>query len=400
MGSVWAAEHLALHSRVAVKIIDNALIGNEKALLRFEQEARAAAKLRSPHVVQVLDFGVDKGNPYFVMELLEGESLARRLRRVRLLSPAETWTVASHVAHALTRAHALGFVHRDLKPDNVYLIDDVDGLLVKVLDFGIAKTLMGPTLGLTDTGALLGTPQYASPEQAEGKPVDVRSDLWSLGVLAFECLTGIQPFAAHSLPATLSAICFDPVQIPSSVARVPLGFDAWFARATQRDRALRFQSAQEMVDALRPLLGPGANPEWTGREEDEAETQILRPRALHLHTFPSTQPERRREVRFPSSIPAAIDGQRDLKHTAIIHNASRTGALLLTGHACQLEQELILTLHLDSAHHGEVVPARVTRIRRRLDAIWRYEVGVRFVETLSDELIARLEARARDKQAK
>jgi serine/threonine protein kinase len=397
MGSVWAAEHLALRSRVAVKVIDNSLVGNRNALLRFEQEARAAATLRSAHVVQVLDFGVDAGNPYLVMELLEGESLATRLATRGALSALETWTVVSHVAHAMSRAHAQGFVHRDLKPDNVFLIEDVEGLLVKVLDFGVAKTLVGPTMGLTATGALLGTPRYASPEQAEGKPVDVRSDLWSLGVVTFECLTGELPFDAQSLPAILSAICFDPIVVPSALARVPVGFDAWFARAVQRDRARRFQSAKEMAEELRPLIGPGVQTSWVG-PLDDATTQVSIPRnTLHLHTYPSAQPERRGEIRIPSSIPAGIDRQRDLRHAALIHNTSRGGALLVTRNECHLEQELVLTLHLDSADHGEVVSARVTRVTPRADDVWKFEVGVRFVEPLSDELIARLEARARYK---
>ena len=163
-----------------MKLIDKKSPG-ATALRRFEQEARAAAALRSPHVVQVFDYGVDGKTPYLVMELLEGQDLKRRLLRDGQLTPAETWTVVSHVVQAISRAHQEGFVHRDLKPDNLFLIDGGDEFLVKVLDFGVAKALLGPNADMTLTGAMLGTPAYASPEQIEGHEVDTRSDLWSLG---------------------------------------------------------------------------------------------------------------------------------------------------------------------------------------------------------------------------
>jgi serine/threonine protein kinase len=378
-----------------VKLIESQHAANPNAVLRFEQEARAAAKLRSAHVVQVLDFGVDDGSPYLVMELLEGESLATRLANHGALPPLESFTVVNHIAHAITRAHSQGFVHRDLKPDNVFMIDEGEELLVKVLDFGIAKALLGPTRGLTDTGALLGTPHYASPEQLEAKAVDSRSDLWSLGVVAFECVTGLLPFDAPSLPALLRAICYDPVVVPSAVARVPVGFDAWFLRATTRDRERRFQSARELSDELRALLGPGAHVPWIGPLDDDAVTQVARnARALELHTYPTADAERRGDVRIPSSIPVGINRKRDLRHTALIHNASRGGALLVTRHPCKVDQELVLTLHLDSADQGEVVPARVVRVIPRVDAMWKFEVGVQFKRPLSDDLIQRLEAKS------
>jgi len=396
MGSVWAAEHQALRSKVAVKLIDPIFAGRPKAVKRFEQEARAAASLRSPHVVQVIDFGVDEGNPYLVMELLEGESLVARLAR-RALTPREVWTVISHTARAMTRAHEQGFVHRDLKPDNVFLVEDGDEFLVKVLDFGVAKALTEPQLSLTETGTLLGTPLYASPEQAEGRDVDGRADLWSLGVLAFECLTGRLPFVAPSLDRLLSAICYDPIVVPSKVARVPVGFDNWFARAVNRDRERRFQNAKDLSDELRPLLGPDAPDEWIGPTEEEEVTLVDGLAALRFHTYPRADHERRSEARIPSSIPAGINRQRDLQHTALIYNTSRGGALLLTRQACEMGQELILTLHLDSAEQGEVVTARVMRASPRADTIWQFEVGVRFETPLSEAMLARLEGRAKPK---
>jgi serine/threonine protein kinase len=231
MGSVWLAEHLTLRSKVAVKLIDPRLAADAEIRRRFEREAMAAAALRSPHVVQVLDFGID-GSPYLVMELLTGETLGARLSR-GVLSPKDTWKVTSQIGRAMMRAHQQGIVHRDLKPDNIFLVEEDEDFFVKVLDFGIAKALVPerpqPTTEITRSGAMVGTPHYMSPEQAEGRAVDACSDLWSMGVIAFECITGLRPFDGSSLPAILRAICFDPIVVPSSAAPVPPGFDGSLA---------------------------------------------------------------------------------------------------------------------------------------------------------------------------
>ena len=138
MGTVWLAHHLTLQSPVAIKLIEPQIASNPEALARFMREARAAAALRSPHVVQILDHGVDDGTPYIAMELLEGESLAARLRKVGRLSPEDTARILTHTARAVSRAHEVGVVHRDLKPDNIFLIENEEEELAKVLDFGIA----------------------------------------------------------------------------------------------------------------------------------------------------------------------------------------------------------------------------------------------------------------------
>jgi serine/threonine-protein kinase len=258
MGSVWRAEHLTLRSAIAVKLIDPEIAHKPEMLERFQREAQAAATLRSPHVVQILDYGVDEGVPYIAMELLEGESLADRLVRAGRLPPAETARFVTHVARALARAHEAGIVHRDLKPDNVFLVRNDDQELAKVLDFGIAKHgSLGSGKGPTRTGNILGTPSYMSPEQAQGtKAVDGRSDLWSLGIIAYECLVGRVPFESEALGDLLLKICVHPIPVPSQQAPVPPGFDAWFARACCRDVAQRFQSAKELAEALRAVLVP------------------------------------------------------------------------------------------------------------------------------------------------
>jgi len=396
MGSVWLAEHLGLGTHVALKLIDRKS-PSANALRRFEQEARAAAALRSPHVVQVFDYGVDGSTPYLVMELLEGKSLATRLADGQL-TPPEVWTVVSHVVHAIGRAHREGFVHRDLKPDNVFLVDGGDGLLAKVLDFGIAKAMAGPNVGLTDTGALMGTPAYASPEQIAGHPVDPRADLWSLGVMTFECLTGLPPFSRPALPALLHAICREPIVVPSDIADVPKGFDEWFARAVERDPARRFQTADELREGLRPLIGPGAKPEWVGPLDGDTLPRRPEPTStLHVPTYPSSDSDY--DVRLPSAIPAGIDGKRDLRHAAILCDTNRLKASLLTRHPFRVGQALVLSLHLASADDGEIVQAHVTRVEHHREAVWKYRVGIRFDGPLSDELLARLILRARERMA-
>ena len=259
MGAIWRAEHLTLQAPVAVKLIHREAVPDEDTVARFLREAKAAAALRSPHVVQILDYGVDEGTPFMVMELLEGENLAQRLKRVRRLSRQETARILTHVGRAMQRAHEANIVHRDLKPDNVFLIRNEDEELAKVLDFGVAKvdqTALGPEGTRTRTGSILGTPFYMSPEQAQGnKAVDHRTDLWALGVIAFECLTGKRPFYSEGLGDLVLTICVRELPVPSDVAPVPLGFDGWFAKACARDPENRFQSAREMTEALRDALG-------------------------------------------------------------------------------------------------------------------------------------------------
>jgi serine/threonine-protein kinase len=262
MGSVWRAEDLQLQAPIAVKLMHAELAAHSDWGVRFEREARSAASLRSPHVVQVLDFGVATGTDlaYIAMELLDGESLRERLARTKTLAPLEAARLVSHIARALARAHEAGVVHRDLKPANVFLVKNDDALFAKVLDFGIAKW---PRLALeqqlsTLTNRFLGTPHYMSPEQIESaKHVDFRADLWSVGVLAFECLTGKLPFESKHLPELAFLITQGAAKRPSALASVPVGFDAWFERATARRPEQRFSSARQMASELERLCTGG-----------------------------------------------------------------------------------------------------------------------------------------------
>ncbi len=256
MGSVWRADHLTLGSEVAIKLIDPTIAGSEQARERFVREAQSAAKLRSPHVVQILDYGVDEEIPFIVMELLNGESLADRLDRVGRLSLEETARIMSEVTRALTRAHEAGIIHRDLKPDNIFLNENDDTEVAKVLDFGVAKIEEFTTAGaaMTSTGAVLGTPYYMSPEQAEGsKSMDHRTDIWAMSVMTYECILGVRPFDGETLASLFISICAREIPTPSSVAEVPAGFDEWFKKGTSRLLADRFRTAREAAEALRAI---------------------------------------------------------------------------------------------------------------------------------------------------
>jgi serine/threonine-protein kinase len=263
MGSVWLAEHLSLHTPVAIKLIDSEAAKNASARSRFDREAQVAARIRSAHVVKVLDHGVtEAGLPYIAMECLTGESLRDRLMARGRLTPAETARVVSHVGRALGRAHEAGLVHRDLKPENIFIAREDDGEVVKILDFGVAKVtdiLAVTGMDPTRTGALLGTPYYMSPEQAQGlKSVDHRSDLWSLAVVAFECLTGRRPFTAPALGPLIGKILGGPIPVPSGAApdaNLPPELDAWMTRALARDPSARAASAKELADSF--LLAAG-----------------------------------------------------------------------------------------------------------------------------------------------
>jgi serine/threonine-protein kinase len=256
MGEVWKAEHLALKSQVALKLLKRELVTTEEATQRFEREARAAAAIRSQHVVRISDHGVHDGMPFIVMELLDGETLADRLRRVHALTPKQTLRVVTHIGRALSKAHGQGVIHRDVKPENIFITTNDDEDVAKLLDFGVVKVSSSELAAVsrTKSGAIVGTPLYMSPEQLRAKPLDHRSDLWSLAIVTFECLCGAPPFHSDSLADLIVEITREQIPAPSKLASVPAGFDAWFERATQRDPAARFESVRELIDALTPIL--------------------------------------------------------------------------------------------------------------------------------------------------
>ncbi|MDP9001592.1 MAG: serine/threonine protein kinase, partial [Myxococcota bacterium] len=265
MGTVWAATHVNLGHRVAIKLVAREFVRSPEVLRRFDAEAKAAARLQSRHVVQVFDSGVlDDGTPYIAMELLAGENLDQRVQRSGPMSSDEAIRTLAQCCKALARAHAAGIVHRDIKPENVFLAraPDEDADVAKILDFGVAKITMeldGRT-SATGTGALLGTPIYMSPEQVRGgKDIDHRTDLYSLGLVAFTIMTGKLAIDSETFGEVVLKICTHPLPSLCSLApHLPAAMDGWFQRACAREAVDRHQSAQEFIDTLRAAAGERA----------------------------------------------------------------------------------------------------------------------------------------------
>ncbi|MGK4006942.1 serine/threonine-protein kinase [Sorangium sp. So ce1036] len=254
-GSIWTAHHLGLDREVAVKFISAWLATDRTAVARFHREGALMARIKSPHVAEVHEHGVtDDGLPYIVMELLRGEGLSDRLARAGRLSLEETAALVEGLCKGLAEAHRLGIIHRDITPEHVFLADAGGGPCVKLLDFGVARGEVDPDgTTLTATGAVVGSIVYMSPEQFfNPKEVDGRSDLWSVAVMAYEALTGAPPFEQRGLEALLEAIRVGTFPLPSQRrADVTPAVDAWFIKALSRKPSDRFDTAEQMADALR-----------------------------------------------------------------------------------------------------------------------------------------------------
>lgn len=262
MGAVYEATNTTIGKRVALKFLDPAASRDRDAVARFQREAESASAVESAHIVQIFDSGMGEDErPFLVMELLQGEDLRAVLRRDGKLPLPDSIHVAGQVARALSRAHAAGIVHRDLKPDNVFLCRrDDDAMFVKIVDFGISKVTRREATAdtLTRRGTVLGTAFYMSPEQAQAfRDVDGRTDLYSLGSILFEMLTGRPPHTGTVYEAVLIDICtknapdirtLEP-DVPDAVAEV-------IEKALSRDRDERYQDANELYDAL-ALAAPG-----------------------------------------------------------------------------------------------------------------------------------------------
>jgi serine/threonine-protein kinase len=265
MAAVYEAENIDIGKRVAVKILAAELITSRVVRERFIREARAAASIRSPYICDVYDSGMYEDRPFLVMELLEGESLYDMMTRVRQLDAQTTLRVATHTARGLSKAHEVNIVHRDLKPENIFLTTDEEGhLLAKIVDFGLAKFYESTgsdaqSVRLTREGALFGTPAYMSPEQAKGQgEVDHRADLWALGCIVYECLTGQTVWSVEQgVAMILAQIANSPLPKPSKLRPdLPPSFERWFERALNRDPTKRFQTAKEFAESLQDALYP------------------------------------------------------------------------------------------------------------------------------------------------
>jgi len=324
MAAVYEAENIDIGKRVAVKILAAELITSRIVRERFLREARAAASVRSPYICDVYDSGMFEERPFLVMELLEGESLYDMLTRVRQLDFDSTLRIATHSARGLQKAHESNIVHRDLKPENIFLTKDEEGhLLAKLVDFGLAKfyeQTAGPdqvSARLTREGALFGTPAYMSPEQAKGKgEVDHRADLWALGCIVYECLTGQTVWSVdQGVAMILAQIASAPLPRPSKLRPdLPPSFEQWFLRALERDPNKRFQTARELADALAKALvpaAPGPRPLSLSSDNEGMVVDELIGKNDHASSYipgtgvamPDTQPPTVRPMEPPSPLP-------------------------------------------------------------------------------------------------
>jgi serine/threonine-protein kinase len=266
MGVVVSAFRGDLEQRVAVKFLSQAAAERPDAAERFRREARAAAKIRSEHVARVLDVGtLDTGLPYMVMEYLEGNDIADELRQQTWLPMLDAVEFILQAIEALAEAHAAGVVHRDLKPSNLFLARRADGSRrVKVLDFGISKALSGSSveeLSLTKTAALIGSPLYMAPEQMRSaKDVDTRADIWSLGAMLYEMLTGQPPYTGESIPQLCAALLHDdPIPLRQHRPEIPEGLEYAVLHCLMKDRNQRFPTVFELGRALLPYAHPGSS---------------------------------------------------------------------------------------------------------------------------------------------
>ncbi|WP_394842861.1 serine/threonine protein kinase [Pendulispora brunnea] len=266
IGAVYEAEHLGLGRRVALKFIDREYAQVESVASRFTREARAVGRIRSDHIVSVHDTGSCDGRPYLVMELLRGEDLGCRLRRLGKLSIGETLQIAAQTLRGLADAHDAGIVHRDLKPDNVFLLSRGPVVaarsFVKIVDFGMSKMECTDhrVSFITRAGTVIGTPLYMSPEQAQAvADVDGRADLYSLGAMMFECISGRPPHVGEGYEQIIMSICMnDAPDLRSVEPSVSAEVARLVERALRRDRSRRFVSARQMLVAVTTLCEYGA----------------------------------------------------------------------------------------------------------------------------------------------
>ncbi|NUP06417.1 MAG: serine/threonine protein kinase [Polyangiaceae bacterium] len=293
MAAVYEAENVDIGKRVAIKVLAQELISSTVVVERFLREARAVAAIRSPYICDVYDSGrLEDGRPFLVLELLEGESLYERMVRVGPIDVETTVTVMAQTCRGLTRAHAAGIVHRDLKPENIFVTKDEEGaLLCKILDFGLAKFYQPMEDGaaqarLTREGAVFGTPAYMSPEQVRGQgAVDARADLWALGCITYECLTGRTVWSTEQgVAMTFAQIAQGNVPDPLTFRPdLPDSFREWFKKSLHKDIAQRFQTPKEFAEELMvatnvAMRGSEHSSDLTAQLRGGLESAILSPR--------------------------------------------------------------------------------------------------------------------------
>ncbi len=294
MGIVLVATHLQLQEKVALKVLDGHAAGESAAVARFLREARAATRVKSEHVVRILDFGTfDSGEPYLVMELLEGRDLRDVLQQNGPIPAGLAVDYVLQVCSGLSAAHALRIIHRDLKPANLFLAETSAGQpIVKVLDFGIAKALEPERLALfgnenqtlTHATQLLGSPVYMSPEQIRcSTKVDERSDVWSIGIILHELVTGATPFTASTISGLLAAIAADaPLSLRTSLPDAPAELEKVILGCLEKDVERRIPSVEVLAERLRAVAASlaGASVRVEGDTDDTPPRRGRRGRAI------------------------------------------------------------------------------------------------------------------------
>ncbi len=362
MGSVWRATNLLLELPVAIKLI-RADLDRGALRARLQLEARSAAKLGHPAIVRVFDVGESEfGDPFIVMELLQGETLSRMLTRGRL-SGAHAVQLLLPIIDALGTAHARGIVHRDLKPDNLMIALEEQHVQPKILDFGIAKLIDPPASDhkLTEAGAVVGSPDYMSPEQARGREdLDASTDIWSMCVVLYEAITGSAPFTATNYNALLRAIVEDQ---PQSIVERAAGDEALWAiilRGLAKDRRHRYQSMLELGRALAAWLvshgvredaaGASVDSKWLGRTSDPSS---LAPGSL---AAAAARADFQPKVTQESHPGATGVGRGPFTHTILPHSSNRKRVLGALGVAL-LASCAVAFLVLRSPSRAEIVSA-------------------------------------------
>ncbi len=305
-GRVYRATHAATGRAAAVKVIQPTGDDGERGRVRFEREARAASAVRHPNLVEVLEVGtLADGRPYFAMELLDGQNLSELIRSAGRLSPAEALEILEPVCAALQAVHDAGIIHRDIKGGNVFLAQQGGRRVVKLLDFGVAK-LLAPQAGpaLTQEGQWVGTPSVMAPEQFQGGAVDARTDIYSLGVMLYQLLTGNMPFSGTAEEIERSHLKV-PVLPPSRLAPVGPLLDGIVLKCLEKDPARRYPSASSFLAALRQVVenGAGVAPSVaTGRavgiyvEARLSDAAAQEPTDSHLETLDEVMDETEREL--------------------------------------------------------------------------------------------------------
>jgi eukaryotic-like serine/threonine-protein kinase len=347
MGMVVAATHLQLQERVAVKFLLAEVLGSHEVAQRFVREAQAAGRLKGEHIARVIDVGVLPGDvPYMVMEYLDGEDLETIIAKRGPLAPAQAVDHVLQACEGLAEAHALGIIHRDVKPANLFVARRPDGSpLFKVLDFGISKVPVGTDAAFTRTLAAIGTPSYMSPEQMRSaREVDARTDIWALGVVLHECLSGRRPFEAETFGGLCLKVAMDPApRLSIAGAR---GLDGVIARCLEKAPDDRFATVADLAAALEPYAGNAR----------AAATIVERTRAMWSA---SVDVPSRATVRIDVESPTTLgQGAGVLDHRGPRNRAARLGTL---GIAAAVVAMVTLTIGLRALHGSDevaVAPAR------------------------------------------